>query len=220
MIRIFTGIIEEIGEIGKVHQASNKYRLEINCNKVLENTMVGDSIATNGVCLTVVMKGENYFMADVMKESIRRSNLQYLESGCKVNLERALTLNKPLGGHIVTGHVDNIGEIVKKKREGNSVWFTIKTDTLFEKYLVNKGSVALDGISLTIAETESNYFKVSIIPHTEHETTLLKKEVGDLLNIEYDIIGKYIYKYLNLESKKSNEKSRIDMNFLGKHGFI
>ena len=216
---MFTGIIEEIGIVEDVLSSADKYTLKIRAKEVLEDTKIGDSICTNGVCLTVKDLSSEFFYADVMNETIDKSNLGKLEKKSKVNLERALTLNTRLGGHIVTGHIDSVGRILDKSREGNSVWFTIESDAEILKYIIYKGSVALDGISLTIAEVDSNSFKVSIIPHTENETTLLNKSIGDEINIECDVLGKYVEKLLNLKNI-NKEKSKIDSKFLMENGFI
>ncbi len=216
---MFTGIIEEIGIVEDVLSSADKYTLKIRAKEVLEDTKIGDSICTNGVCLTVKDLSSEFFYADVMNETIDKSNLGKLEKKSKVNLERALTLNTRLGGHIVTGHIDSVGRILDKSREGNSVWFTIESDAEILKYIIYKGSVALDGISLTIAEVDSNSFKVSIIPHTENVTTLLNKSIGDEINIECDVLGKYVEKLLNLKNI-NKEKSKIDSKFLMENGFI
>lgn len=216
---MFTGIIEEIGIVEDVLSSADKYTLKIRAKKVLEDTKIGDSICTNGVCLTVKSGSSEFFYADVMNETIDKSNLGKLEKKSKVNLERALTLNTRLGGHIVTGHIDSVGKILNKSREGNSVWFTIESEAEILKYIIYKGSVALDGISLTIAEVDSNSFKVSIIPHTENVTTLLDKSIGDEINIECDVLGKYVEKLLNVKNI-NKEKSKIDSKFLMENGFI
>ena len=177
---MFTGIIEELGVIQEIKKSSKSSKLLIKANKVLENTNVGDSICTNGVCLTVTNLKANSFEADVMAETLRRSNLGNLNVGSKVNLERALTLQSRLGGHIVSGHIDGTGTIISLIKEDNATWVTIKTTNDILRYVVLKGSITIDGISLTVAYVDENVFKVSIIPHTAQETTLLNKSIGEI----------------------------------------
>ena len=213
---MFTGIIEEIGEIQSIKNGDKSSKLIIKGNKVLNNTRLGDSIATNGVCLTVTNLSKDKFEVDVMAETLRRSNLGNLKIGSKVNLERALTLERRLGGHIVSGHIDGTGTIISFINEDNAVWVTVEASTDILKYVVNKGSITIDGISLTVAYVDDYCFKVSIIPHTATETTLLCKRVGDRVNIECDLIGKYIEKLLGLNREKVNKpKSLISEEFLG-----
>ena len=176
---MFTGIIEELGVIQEIKKSSKSSKLLIKANKVLENTNVGDSICTNGVCLTVTDLKANSFEADVMAETLRRSNLGDLTVGSKVNLERALTLESRLGGHIVSGHIDGVGEIISLVKEDNATWVTVKAKSDILRYVVLKGSITIDGISLTVAYVDENVFKVSIIPHTAQETTLLNKSIGE-----------------------------------------
>jgi riboflavin synthase len=188
-------------------------------SKIFDDIHLGDSVAINGVCLTAETLTENSFTADVMAETLRRSSLGDLKIGSKVNMERAMLCNGRFGGHIVSGHVDATGVVTDFKREENAVWVTISAESKTLKYIVEKGSVALDGISLTVANVDNTSFKVSVIPHTASETTLLNKSVGDKINIECDVVGKYIEKFLNFKDKES-VKSSVDLNFLAKHGFI
>ncbi len=188
-------------------------------SKIFDDIHLGDSVAINGVCLTADTLTENSFTADVMAETLRRSSLGDLKIGSKVNMERAMLCNGRFGGHIVSGHVDATGVVTDFKREENAVWVTISAESKTLKYIVEKGSVALDGISLTVANVDNTSFKVSVIPHTASETTLLNKSVGDKINIECDVVGKYIEKFLNFKDKES-VKSSVDLNFLAKHGFI
>lgn len=188
-------------------------------SKIFDDIHLGDSVAINGVCLTADTLTENSFTADVMAETLRRSSLGDLKIGSKVNMERAMLCNGRFGGHIVSGHVDATGVVTDFKREENAVWVTISAESKTLKYIVEKGSVALDGISLTVANVDNTSFKVSVIPHTASETTLLNKSVGDKINIECDVVGKYIEKFLNFKDKES-VKSNVDLNFLAKHGFI
>lgn len=213
---MFTGIIEELGTIKKLSISGHSGQIMINASKVLEGTAVGDSIAVNGICLTVTAMGSDYFTADVMAETVRRSSLKDAVAGDYVNLERAMAANGRFGGHIVSGHVDGTGTIISMKKEENAVWVTISADPSIIKFIVEKGSVCLDGISLTVASVSSTDFKVSVIPHTGEETTLLKKKVGSLINIENDIVGKYVDRLLNYKEEKP---SGITMDFLKEYDF-
>ncbi|WP_238905356.1 riboflavin synthase [Clostridium sp. YIM B02506] len=215
---MFTGIVEEIGTVVDFEASQNVLRIKVQASKVLEETYLGDSISTNGVCLTVTDIGKNYFYADVMGETVRRSNLGTLKKGDKVNLERAMAANSRFGGHIVSGHIDGKGKITSYEKEGNAVWITIDADREILKYVVEKGSIAIDGISLTVAYVDEKKFKVSIIPHTSEETTLLKKKIGEEVNLECDVIGKYVEKLLGF-NKKNDEKKSITMDFLINNGF-
>ena len=217
---MFTGIIEEVGEVKSLKIGSESSKLTIKAHKVLEKTLIGDSIATNGVCLTVTNINGNTFEADVMEETFRRSNLGNLKVGSKVNLERALTLEKRLGGHIVSGHIDGCGKVLSLIKEKNAVWVTIGADKKILKYIIEKGSIAIDGISLTVAYVDEEVFKVSIIPHTGEETTLLTKTVGESVNLECDMIGKYVEKLLGFNNKEEKKESSITEEFLRNNGFI
>ena len=193
---MFTGIIEEIGKVKKISLGGASGSLEISAKKILEGTKIGDSIAVNGVCLTVTGMTPSSFMADVMAETVRRSSLGSLVSGSGVNLERAMAANGRFGGHIVSGHIDGTGSISRLQKEENAVWVHVKTRAEILRLIVEKGSVAIDGISLTVASVSESEFAVSVIPHTAEETTLLSKKVGDLVNLENDIVGKYVEKLL------------------------
>lgn len=218
---MFTGIIEETGTVKQIigHQTSGF--IEIKANKVLTGTNIGDSIAVNGVCLTVTRIQNNSFVADVMAETLRKTNLGNLPIGASVNLERAMAANGRFGGHIVSGHIDGTGEIVSLQPEGNAVWVTISAPASILHLIVNKGSIAIDGISLTIAYVDDSVFKVSIIPHTGAETTLLQHKPGDVVNLENDIIGKYVEKLLQPYQDEAAEPKQetITMDFLKSHGF-
>lgn len=216
---MFTGIIEEIGTVQAIQWGSKSAILTIEASKILEDVKIGDSINTNGVCLTVTSFGSNSFSVDVMAETMRCTNLEKLKSGSKVNLERALKLNDRLGGHMVSGHIDGTGTITNLLKEDNAVWVTILTKPEITKYILLKGSVALDGISLTVAQSNQNSFQVSIIPYTGLETTLLSKQVGNTINIECDQVGKYIEKFL-LNKDTKTQQSSIDMEFLKDNGFL
>lgn len=219
---MFTGIVEEIGVIQRIEQNNLSSTMTIKASKVLEDTVIGDSIAVNGTCLTVTGMGSGYFQADIMAETVRRTGFANFKPGTKVNLERALTLNKRLGGHIVSGHIDGCGTVVDMREEENAVWVTIEAKREILKGIIEKGSIAIDGISLTVAYVDEHIFKVSIIPHTGEETTLLDRKPGDLVNLECDMIGKYVEKLLffGKEEKKTEEKSKIDEDFLKQYGFF
>ena len=210
---MFTGIIEEIGIVKSVRKLNHASVLTIAAGKVLGDMKVGDSINTNGVCLTVTSFSFEGFTVDVMPETFTRSGLSALAAGQKVNLERALRLADRLGGHIVSGHIDGVGKLARTWKDENAVWFTITADPSILRYIVEKGSVALDGISLTVVRVDSRSFDVSVIPHTQHETTLLSKTTGSVLNIECDILGKYVEKLVH------GEKDKLSVDFLKEMGF-
>lgn len=193
---MFTGIVEELGTLTKLIRGSKEQRIKISCNKILKDIHLGDSIAVNGVCLTVVDFDKESFMSDVMNETFLRSNLGALKPSSKVNLERAMAANGRFGGHIVSGHIDGTGKIISIKNDGNASWFEISASREILDGIVEKGSIAIDGISLTIAAVDNASFKVSIIPHTLKETVLGTKKIGDLVNLENDVIGKYVKKLL------------------------
>ncbi|MBP3380029.1 MAG: riboflavin synthase [Ruminococcus sp.] len=216
---MFTGIIEEIGSVKTFRRGGSSSFLRIQAEKVLENTQIGDSIAVNGVCLTVTAIDGGIFQADVMNETIARSSLGGLGSGSMVNLERAMAANGRFGGHIVSGHIDGTGEITAIKKDGIATWYTISADADILRYIVEKGSVAIDGVSLTVAKVDETGFSVSIIPHTAANTILPTKKVGDRVNLENDIIGKYVEKLILPRNTSAAEKSRIDMRFLAENGF-
>lgn len=220
---MFTGIVEEIGEIKNIKHGSKSAVLTIKGSVVTKDSKVGDSIAVNGVCLTATSIMGDIFTADVMAETMRRSSLGDLKQGSKVNLERAMLCNGRFGGHIVSGHIDGTGTIRNLEKEDNAVWVTIAASPHILKYIVEKGSIAIDGISLTVAYVDSEVFKVSIIPHTAIETTLLTKNKGDTVNLENDIVGKYVEKLLGYNHKPDNNstpESNIDMDMLSKYGFL
>lgn len=215
---MFTGIIEEIGSIQGIQHGSQSAVLSIQCKKVLEGTQVGDSIAVNGVCLTVTELGKDGYHADVMAETLRRSSLGALRSGSRVNLERAMAADGRFGGHIVAGHIDGTGKIEKIRRDETAVWYRVSAEPEVLRYIVEKGSITIDGISLTVAAVSENDFQVSIIPHTQANTILADRVVGDIVNLETDIIGKYVEKLLT-GSKPEDKKSKITMEFLMENGF-
>ena len=209
---MFTGIIEEIGTVKKISLSGKSGSLEIGAKKILEGTKIGDSIAVNGVCLTVTSLSALGFCADVMAETLRRSSLGSLSVGSGVNLERAMAAGGRFGGHIVSGHIDGTGKITRLQKEENAVWVHISASEEILRLIVEKGSVAIDGISLTVASVSDSGFAVSVIPHTASETTLLSKKTGDLVNLENDIIGKYVQKLLGVRdgSNLSGEKNQSE----------
>jgi riboflavin synthase len=217
---MFTGIIEEVGILEGLNIGNGFGVMEIKCNVVLQDTKIGDSIATNGVCLTVKEKSSNSFKAEVMGETLAKSNLGSLKSGDKLNLERALRLSDRLGGHIVSGHIDGVGKIVSIKEEKDGTWFTISAPKEVLKYVIYKGSIGIDGISLTVAEVNDEMFKVSVIPHTLENTILLNKKINSKVNLECDLVGKYIEKlFAPQNEKKEVEENHITMEFLRDNGF-
>jgi len=205
---MFTGLIEEVGTASEISSG----KLKINAKTVLEGTKIGDSIAVNGVCLTVTSLFTGGFTADVMQETLRRSNLGKLKNGDKVNLERAMAAEGRFGGHIVSGHIDGTGKITRIQKEGIATWFYIECSVEILALIVEKGSIAIDGISLTVAKLDENEFAVSIIPHTASETTLLSKNVGDIVNLENDIVGKYVKRLLSFGNYDILEKGSLIAN--------
>lgn len=210
---MFTGIIEEVGKVGSIMRSSRSVVLEIEASRVMEGTNVGDSIATNGVCLTVTEKTGKGFRADVMPETMHRSNLGLLRPGDAVNLERALCLNARLGGHLVAGHVDGTGRILSLERDDTAIWIAIGAPESILRYVIEKGSIAIDGVSLTVAYVGETMFKVSVIPHTQQETTLTKKKTGDTVNLENDMIARYV------EKLTGAQRRGLSVEFLKEHGF-
>lgn len=217
---MFTGIVEEIGSVEGIKKGKKSSTLLIKANKVLDGTTLGHSICTNGVCLTVTNFNKNTFEVDVMAETLRRSNLGKLTVGSKVNLERALSIEDRLGGHIVSGHIDGTGEVKSFEKEDNAIWVTVKASSNILKYIVEKGSITIDGISLTVAYVDEKTFKVSIIPHTAKESTILNKKIADTVNLECDVIGKYVEKLLGFDKKVNEKKNSISEDFLLRNGFI
>ncbi len=217
---MFTGIIEELGTVIKVEKGSNSSRLSIAADIILKEgeVKIGDSIAVNGVCLTVVQFSRKQFSADVMAETLSKSTLREIRSGDRVNLERAARLGDRMGGHLVQGHIDGTGIIVgREKNDIASVYWIQTTDDVL-RYLVPKGSVAIDGISLTVVEVLADRFSVSLIPHTASMTTLGLKNNGDVVNLETDIIGRYVDRLLNRE--RARPQDSLSMNFLAENGFL
>ncbi|MDO4281769.1 MAG: riboflavin synthase [Peptococcaceae bacterium] len=216
---MFTGIVEEVGRIQSISRGAHSAVLEIAARTVLEDAHIGDSIAVNGVCLTVTQLGSGRFFADVMHETLNRSSLADLAPASRVNLERAMAANGRFGGHIVAGHIDDTGSIRRIQRDDNAVLFTIAAAPGVLRYIVEKGSVAIDGISLTVAAVAREGFTISAIPHTVAQTVLADRRVGDVVNIEVDMIGKYIEKLCAAPAQDDEQKSHITSAFLAQNGF-
>lgn len=217
---MFTGLVEEVGTIQGIRRGQRSCVLTIGCRAVLDGSAVGDSIAVNGVCLTLTSMGGGYYTADVMAETMDRSSLGQLTQGARVNLERAMPADGRFGGHIVSGHIDGTGEILDIRRDDNAVWYTVAAKPNLLRYIVEKGSITIDGISLTVAYVDESCFKVSIIPHTQQVTSLHDRKIGDIVNLECDIIGKYVEKLLThpVETEPKQE-SRLTEAFLREYGF-
>ena len=216
---MFTGIVEEMGTIAGIQKGAKSAVLTIQAEKVFSDIHIGDSIALNGVCLTVTSFSGNTYTEDVMNETLRRSSLGSLTIGSKVNLERAMAANGRFGGHIVSGHIDGTGTITKVEKDDNAIWYTIAAEENLMKYIVEKGSIAIDGISLTVAKRSDVDFAISMIPHTAKETVLSQKKPGDIVNLENDIVGKYIEQLMHYEKKEEKKESRLTKEFLLRAGF-
>lgn len=216
---MFTGIIEGVGKVKSIKKKEEGIEIEIECDFDLERSNVGDSISVNGCCLTVTSRLGKCFWADVSKETFEVSTFKDLKEGKPVNLERARQLGERLDGHIVQGHVDGIGKVVEIKKQSNSVEYAIETPENLKRYIVAKGSVAVDGVSLTVNHIENNRFYVMVVPHTKLKTTFSRLKVGDSVNLEVDIIGKYVEKLAFLDSEEFRKDSKITEEFLKKHGF-
>ena len=215
---MFTGIIEEVGVIRAVRRGAHSAVLSIAAGQVLSDLKTGDSVAVNGVCLTVTGKDPGGFTADVMHETLNRSSLGELTVGGRVNLERAMAAGGRFGGHIVSGHIDGTGQIRAVRRDDNAVWYTIGAEAKVLRYVVEKGSIAIDGISLTVASVDRETFSVSLIPHTAEHTILGKKRPGAIVNLEADIIGKYVEALLRPREEPQKE-SKLTKEFLLRNGF-
>lgn len=214
---MFTGIIEELGIVDRLNFLKDLSQLTIQASKVLENTKIGDSIAVNGICLTVIAITAKTFTVDVMRETLEKTNLRQLNKKSCVNLELALQLQTRLGGHLVSGHVDGTGQILSIKEDGIAKVYKIGANTSITDVIIPKGSIAVDGISLTVIETTNDYFTVSIIPHTAQKTTLDLKGPGDIVNLETDLIGKYVARLLKHDN---GERKSISLGFLSECGFL
>lgn len=208
---MFTGIVEEMGHIRHISRGNDTCTLRISCEKVLEGTKLGDSIAVNGTCLTVVRMDKDSFDADVTPETMRRTAFSLLRIGSPVNLERALRLSDRLGGHIMLGHVDGVGRVKSFVKEGNAINVTISLDKTWMRYVIEKGSIAVDGISLTVAKRTEDSFTIALIPHTGEQTILLTKHPGDPVNIECDYLGKYVEQLMKAEPDKGVTMNMLEM---------
>ena len=218
---MFTGLVAELGTVQRLARQGSSYHLTVGAKKVLDNLKIGDSVAVNGACLTVVCMDEGGFTADVMPETVRLTNIGSLQPGSKVNLERTLRLCDGLDGHIVSGHVEGLGTISEQRPEGIAVVVTIATPPELLKYIIKKGSIAIDGISLTVTEVTDTSFSVSLIPHTAKETTLGFKKVGDSVNLETDILGKYVERMLTWNKQtQAGKADTLNMQTLLENGFV
>jgi len=214
---MFTGIIEDTAKVSRIEHRGQEKKLTLELPAHLTEVQLGDSININGVCLTVVQKSKQRIELDLSLETLQKTALRDLKEGDQVNLERALRMTDRLGGHIVTGHVDGIGEIVERSEERDFLRLSIRIPEPVSRYVVQKGSIAIDGISLTVNEYQEGKIEVTLIPYTIEKTTLRRKRVGDRVNLEGDILGKYVEKFLNRRDKKSGP---VDLTFLKEHGFI
>ncbi|MBO0601851.1 riboflavin synthase [Sporosarcina sp. E16_3] len=215
---MFTGIIEEIGTVSAVRPAANSLQLSIRCTKVLSDVKKGDSLAVNGVCLTVSDFSSNQFTADVMPETVKATTLQALRTGSPVNLERAMAANGRFGGHIVSGHVDGTGEIVSVRQKENAIYMEISIATELLKYFIPKGSVTVDGTSLTVFGVTDKGFIISLIPITRDDSIIGRKRTGDKVNVECDMLAKYIERLLTTNKGKST--GGLTMDTLIASGFL
>ena len=214
MSNIFTGLVDEMGKVKNISKKEQGLQIEIQAEKIIENLKIGDSISTNGVCLTVTGYTKNSFTADAMYETIDRSNLKRLKTGDSVNLEKSLTLSTPLGGHLVTGDVDCESEIIAVVPKGIAKYYKFSIDKKYSRYIVEKGRITIDGASLTVIEVDNESFSVSLIPHTLENITLGNKKAGDKVNIETDLFAKYVEKILRAEKDEG-----LTLEFLSKNGF-
>lgn len=215
---MFTGIVEEVGTVKQIKQGSESLQLQINAKKILQDVNLGDSISVNGVCLTVTNFTESTFDMDIMPETFHHTALRHLKVGSKVNLERAMSANGRFGGHFVSGHVDGIGKIVHRETRDNAEYYKIQVSPELSKYMMLKGSVSVDGTSLTIFGIENDVFTISLIPHTQEATILSTKNVGDEVNIECDMLLKYVYQLLN--GKEQGTTKGITLENLRDSGFL
>jgi riboflavin synthase len=217
---MFTGLVEELGKVKNMVRTSRSVRLTINASKVISDVKIGDSIAVNGTCLTVVAHGDDWFTADVMPETVDRTVLSRLKTGDKVNLERTLRVGDRFGGHIVSGHIDGVGTISGKNTNDIAVIVRITAEPQVMRYIVEKGSIAIDGTSLTVVEFGNDWFTVSLIPHTAGLTTVGLKSVGEVVNLEADVIGKYVERLMGLSGKSPAGKENMNAEFLRSNGFM
>lgn len=215
---MFTGLVEELGKVKQIARGAKSVRLTVAGGQVLTDVKLGDSIAVNGTCLTVVDFSRDWFTADVMPETVDRTALAGLKPGDTVNLERTLRVGDRLGGHIVSGHIDGVGQILAKEQNDNAIIVKIGAGPEVMRYIIQKGSIAIDGTSLTVVDFGSDWFTVSLIPHTASMTTVGLKTIGEPVNLEADIIGKYVEKLLGL-SPAAKPADKITLGFLEQHGF-
>lgn len=220
---MFTGIIEELGTVRNFSKNNSGAKITISCKKVLEDLKIGDSVAINGVCQTAVEIGDNYFVAEISNETLKVTTLSNLKSTQIVNLERAMLANGRFGGHIVSGHVDGTAIFIEKINQGIATTFIFAANENLTNYIIKKGSICIDGISLTIADISQNKFSIAVIPHTQKETTLNNLKIGDSVNIETDVLGKYIEKFLQntnkISANNNNFSNNITEDFLRENGF-
>ncbi|MBO1579002.1 riboflavin synthase [Bacillus sp. XF8] len=214
---MFTGIVEELGTVSNIRQSGEAMKLTIEANTILSDVKLGDSIAVNGICLTVTSFTTSSFTVDAMPETMRATSLRMLGTRSKVNLERAMAANGRFGGHFVTGHIDGIGTIVSKKQHYNAIYYKIEIPDDLLRYCLHKGSVAVDGTSLTIFDIDESSITISLIPHTVSESIIGEKVAGDIVNIECDMIGKYIERFI---SKPSKQSTSVTESFLQENGFL
>jgi len=216
---MFTGIIEQTGKVKSFLKGGNQAKITIQFQKSIADLTLGESIAVNGVCLTVVNTGRDCFSSDISEETLIRTNLGELKPLGVVNLERAIKVGERLGGHLVSGHIDGTGRILSKIKKGEDVLLTVEAPGKIMRYIVEKGSIAVDGISLTVAFCDKKSFTIYIIPHTEACTNLKWKKTGDIVNLENDVIGKYIEKFVNIKNHNNGKESGLNKEFLTEHGF-
>lgn len=215
---MFTGIVEELGKVKTIARSPNAVQLQLSCKQVLTDVNIGDSIAVNGVCLTVKDFNGSYFTADVMPETVKATTIHTLQVGDSVNLERAMAANGRFGGHFVSGHVDGVGEITKIRPEANAIYMHIKIDTHLLRYFIDKGSVTVDGTSLTVFDITQDGFVISLIPVTQADSIIGQKQVGDTVNIECDVLAKYIERLLGQQKEQNQDKVTLAM--LSENGFL
>jgi riboflavin synthase len=216
---MFTGLVEGTGTIVRLERPGKDVRLTVQASLEQPELKIGESIAVDGVCLTVIGSGEGAFSVDVSQETLSRSTLGQRRQGDEVNIERALRLGDRMGGHLVNGHVDDTGRVAARRRQGESLVLQFEGPAALSRYLIDKGSVAVNGVSLTVNRCEGRHFEVNIVPHTARATTMGKLQVGDVVNIEVDIIGKYVEKLL-LQRGGSQSAGGVDREFLARHGFV
>lgn len=219
---MFTGIIESVGKVKAMQNMGGDIRLTIQTDLDMSDVKLGDSIATNGVCLTVIDFAQGYYVADVSRETIQRSTMMHWQAGQAVNVEKAMLPTTRFGGHIVSGHVDAVGEIIVARQDARSLYFEVDVPTDLARYLAEKGSITVDGISLTINHLNGHIVSLNLIPHTAQHTNISTWTVGRKVNIEVDILARYIERLLLGEKAAQTQKdtSKIDLNFLAQHGFL